>query len=126
MAFYADMAQVAADLLKPDSEGGLGQGKITIVRVTPGTPNPVEEWLPVAPVLTTEDVDQIGNIKAEYVDRGTIIVTDRAYMITPVKAFTVAPGDLVRIGGSDVGTVVHVEPFGSLDVPVYTKIYVNR
>jgi hypothetical protein len=53
MPFYEDMQQVARDLLAPDTAGGLGQGAITIVRTTPGTPDPAQPWVPVTP--TSDD-----------------------------------------------------------------------
>lgn len=123
--FYEDMAGVARDLLAPDSAGGLGQGAVQIVRLTPGTVDPDKPWIPVTPSETVATVDQIRSVKAEYVERGTIITTDMAFMCTPAS-FEAKPGDMVRIAGVDVGTVVHVEPFGSLDVPVYVKVWANR
>lgn len=126
MTFYSELAAMAADLLKPDSENGLGQGAIQIVRLTPGTPNPAAPHNPVAPTEAVATVDQIGNPRAEYTDRGTVIKTDVAYMITPPSSFSPAPGDVVRIGGKDYATVVHVERLGALDVPVYWKVFCNR
>lgn len=126
MPFYSDLAAMAADLLQPDSAGGLGQGAIQIVRVTPGTVDPLHPEVPVSPVRVLETVNQIGKPKAEYRDGETVIKTDMAYMITPVSTFIIAPGDLVRIGSVDVGTIVHVERLGSLETTVYELIWANR
>lgn len=126
MAFYGEMAAMAADLLKPDSAGGLGQGAITIVRQSPDVPDPLRPYDPVGMSETLDVVDQIGNPKAEYVSQGIVVQTDTAYMIVPPKLFAVAVGDRVRIAGQDVGGIVHVERLGSLDVPVYNVVYVNR
>lgn len=51
--FYSDMAAMAASLLAPTGQGGLGQGDIKLTRLTPGTPgqNP---WDPVTPTTQTE------------------------------------------------------------------------
>ena len=126
MPFYADLAAMTAGLLQPDSAGGLGQGAIDIVRVTPGTVDPLHPETPVAPVRLAAAVDQIGMPKAEYRTGETVITTDLAYMITPPVGFDPEPGDLVRVSGVDVGTVVHVERLGSLEVAIYYKIWCNR
>lgn len=128
MPFYDDMRQVAADLLKPDTAGGLGMGAIQIVRLTPGVPNPAAPWVPVAPTETIATVNQVKTTDGEYVDRGTVIKTDLYFMTTPPAwgLGPVMPGDVVRIGGVQVGTVVHAAPFGSNDVAVYVEIWVNR
>lgn len=126
MPFYDDMAGVVTDLLKPDTAGGLGQGAIAIVRTSPGIPDPVQPWVPVAPTEIIEMVDQIGEAKAEYRIGETTVGVDRAFMIVPTKSFEIDNGDVVRIDGYDIGTVVRVERLGALDVPLYAKIYVNR
>lgn len=128
MPFYDELAAMAADLLKPDTAGGLGMGSIQIVRLTPGIPNPAKPWEPVPPTETVATVSQIKTQNAEYVDRGTIIKTDMYFMTMPPQwgLGPVMPGDVVRIGGSQVGTVVHSAPFGSNDVAIYVEIWVNR
>lgn len=126
MPFYSDMAAMAADLLKPDAAGGLGQGAITIVRITPGAPNLAAPWEPVTPTRQTATVNQISTIKAEYVKEGTIIVTDFAYMTTVPTTFDPRPGDTVEAGGATVGTIVHADPFPAHGTRVYWSIYVNR
>lgn len=121
--FYEGLAAMVTDLLKPTE---LGQGPITIARITPGTPNPSTPWVPVTPTRTEEVVNQIGETKAEYVQAGTIITTDLAYMITAPKTITPKPGDLVERGGVVVGTIVKAEPFPPHGVTVYSKLFVNR
>ena len=124
--FYDEMAAMVQDLMQPDSAGGLGQGAIQIIRTTPGTVDPAHPEIPVGPVETVATVDQIGMPKAEYRTGETVITTDLAYMITPPVGFDPEPGDLVRIAGVDVGTVVHVERLGSLDVALYWTVWANR
>lgn len=124
--FYDEMAAMVQDLLQPDSAGGLGQGAIQIIRTTPGGIDPLHPETPVAPVRLVATVDQIGMPKAEYRTGETVITTDLAYMITPPVGFDPEPGDLVRVGGVDVGTVVHVERLGSLDVAIYWTVWANR
>ena len=125
MPFYSDLAAMTVDLLQPDSAGGLGQGAISIVRATPGAIDPAHPETPVAPSETVSVVNQIGMPKAEYRTGETVVTTDVAYMITP-PSFEPKPGDVVRIAGVDVGTVVHAERLGSLDVPIYFTLWVNR
>jgi hypothetical protein len=124
--FYDEMAAMVQDLLQPDSAGGLGQGEIQIIRTTPVGIDPLHPETPVAPVRLVATVDQIGMPKAEYRTGETVITTDLAYMITPTVGFDPEPGDLVRVAGVDVGTVVHVERLGSLDVAIYWTVLANR
>ena len=124
--FYEELAAMTADLLQPPSAGGLGQGGIQIVRTQPGAIDPAHPETPVAPVRLVATVDQIGMPKAEYRTGETVITTDLAYMITPPVGFDPEPGDLVRVAGVDVGTVVHVERLGSLDVAIYWTVWANR
>lgn len=126
MLFYDDMAQVARDLLAPDTAGGLGQGAITLVRTTPGTPDPAQPWVPVTPTVTTEDVNQISKTKAEYISAGTIVQADLAYVIEAPRVIQPKPGDTVQVGGVYVGGVVHSEPFPAHGVTVLVKLWVNR
>lgn len=124
--FYDEMAAMVQDLLQPDSAGGLGQGAIQIIRTTPGGIDPLHPETPVAPVRLVATVDQIGMPKAEYRTGETVITTDLAFMITPPVGFEPEAGDVVRIAGVDVGTVVHVERLGSLDVAIYWTVWANR
>ncbi len=126
MPFYDDMAQVTRDLLAPDTAGGLGQGAITLVRTTPGTPDPSQPWVPVTPTTTTEDVNQISNTKAEYISAGTIVQTDLAYVIEAPRVIQPKPGDTVQVGGAHVGGIVHVVRFPPHGVTVLVKLWVNR
>lgn len=126
MAFYDEMAAMVADLLQPDTEGGLGQGQITIKKITPGLPDPNNPGVPVFPVEQSEAVNHIGSVKAEYVERGTVVVTDYAFMIVPPETMVVSIGDTVVSDGVQLGRVVHVARLGSNDVTVYNKIYVSR
>lgn len=126
MPFYDEMAAMVADLLKPDTAGGLGMGSIQIVRLTPGLPTPGQEHIPVPPSAEIATVNQINTANEEYVDRGTVILADRMFMVTPPQwgIGPITPGDVVIAPGFH-GTVIHVQPFGSNDVPIYCKVYAN-
>jgi hypothetical protein len=122
MGFYDDMQGVVRGLLAP---GALGQGPVTIARLTAGPSLPDQPWLAVEPTREEWTVNQIGMTKAEYVSGGTVIKTDLAYMTEPPASPT-RPGDVVEEGGNPVGTVVHVAPFPTHGTPVFQKVYVNR
>lgn len=123
MSFYSELSDMVKELLLPSE---LGQGPITIARLVPGTPNPAQPWVPVAPTRTEELVNQIGEVKAEYSQGGTIITTDLAYMIAATSTLTPRPGDTVERDGQTVGTIVHAEPFPPHGEAVYSKVFVNR
>jgi hypothetical protein len=76
MAFYDDMAAMAAELLAPEAEGGLGQGTVVLVRTTPGTPDPAQPWLAVSPTVVTETLRAAVSGAAKYADGVTILATD--------------------------------------------------
>lgn len=120
--FYDQMQAMVRDLLAPDA---LGQGPITIARLTPGPALEDEPWHPVQPRREAWTVNQIGMTKAEYTSGGTVITTDLAYMTEP-PAFPTRPGDVIEVGGKRVGTVVHAAPFPAHGTPVFQKIWVNR
>jgi hypothetical protein len=56
MTFFKGLADMAADLLKPEEQGGLGAaaGSIVLVREVPGVADPSKPWLEVEPTTTRE------------------------------------------------------------------------
>jgi len=108
MAFYDDMAAMVSDLLAPDTSGGLGQGAITLTRLTPGTPNPTTPWEPVTPTKQTETLrGAVSGVSAELVGAGegsaVILASDRA-AICAVPSIGYQAGDVLAIDG----VAVHV------------------
>lgn len=111
--FYADMRQVAIDLLAPTAEGGLGQGKIELVRQVPGSPgpNPWDPPFPPSRVVTPLDGAARG-VKKELVGLpvetgGQIVATDLQVIVAPWGG-SYAPADVLEIDGDPV-TVLKVE-----------------
>lgn len=131
--FYADMAQMAREVLAPTSAGGLGQGVITVIRteqakMPPGWPT----WEPWPGEVTTKTYllrGAVSGVSKELVDGTNILASDQ--MLTcadwmalistqigdddPVTSNTVVPFDLA------VPEVVNVDgvPFTTLQrVPV--------
>lgn len=101
MAFYAEMAAMAADLLKPDAQGGLGQGEIVLIRSTPGTVDEGAPWEPVEPTTEQETLRAAasgalpsGSQAEEYGDGVTILSTD-------IKVIAAVPAMDWRMTGDD-------------------------
>lgn len=104
MAFYADMQQMARDLLKPDSQGGLGQGKIVLGRTTTvPAPNP---WDPATPTTVTETLrGAVKGISKELVGTSAgdavLLMSDReAICEVPIMGYR--PGDTLSVDGTPV------------------------
>lgn len=100
--FYSQMAQMAADLLAPTSQNGLGQGAITLSK-TSAAVNPDAPWEVVtAPVET--DVEQIKGaargVSKELVGQdfgGPVILATDLQVITEVPQGDYTAGDTLSI-----------------------------
>jgi DNA-binding phage protein len=75
MGFYEEMSQMSKDLLKPDSQGGLGQRVITLTRETSET-NEAQPWLGDVITTQTEELLAVAFGAAKYADGETILATD--------------------------------------------------
>ena len=103
--FYASMAQMAASLLSPTSQGGLGQGTVTLTRSTPGTPG-ANPWDPITPTKQTETLKAAVSgvdkrlVGAE-VGGAVILASDRQCICAPpVMSYTA--GDTLAVDGVPV------------------------
>lgn len=121
MGFYDDMADVANELLGPETGGGFGQGTITLTRVTPGTPNASTPWVPVADSTVKYTLKATAKaVSKRFVDGAMIFATDDeivsgATMIktdvdgSPVTeeevALEVLPSDVVAIDDKVVAVI---------------------
>lgn len=107
--FYSEMNQMARDLLKPTSQGGLGQGEITLTRTTPGTPNEDEPWVPVEPTVTTETLDgAVDGVDKRLVGTeagSTVILASDRQAIVTVPAMNYTAGDVLSVDGVPVHIV---------------------
>lgn len=126
MAFYADMQQMARDLLKPDSQGGLGQGTIEIVRVTtaPGE-NP---WDPSTTTTAKETLRGAAKgISKELIGTeagGTVILASDREVICEVPKSTYKPTDALTIDGKTV-TVLSVQKIPAAGIAAAVKFIVR-
>lgn len=111
--FYADMAQVAKDMLAPTGEGGLGQGSIQLVRYTPGDA-PAHPWEPPATETRTVTVlnGAASGVAKELVgtpveNGGQIVATDRQVIVAPWGG-GYEPADVLELDGIPV-TILSVK-----------------
>ena len=101
--FYDDLADMASELLAPTSSGGLGQGVIHLIRVTPGVPDSDKPWLPVQPTEQTELLK--GAVKGvssklvgTEVGSAVILASDRE-AICAAPAMQYQAGDVLSVDG---------------------------
>lgn len=121
--FYNDLAAMVTELLQPAE---LGQGPITIARITPGTPDPDAPWVPVEP--TTETVTVFGNglVKGQFTSSGTLIETDHYYFTAWPSGLVPRAGDVVTDSDGNKSTILRSDPFPSHGTKVYLEIFSNR
>lgn len=101
--FYQDMANMTRELLAPTSSGGLGQGVIQLIRITPGVPDSDKPWLPVRPTEQTELLK--GAVKGvssklvgTEVGSAVIIASDRE-AICAAPSMQYQAGDILSVDG---------------------------
>jgi len=126
--FYAEMAAMTRDLLKPTSQGGLGQGVITLTRVTPGTPNPDEPWEPVEPITQTIPIEgAVRGISKELVGvevGGTVLLTSDRQAICEVPSIEYTAGDVLNIDGKPV-TVLAMEKIPAAGITAAVRFIIR-
>lgn len=81
MSFYGEMADMARELLAPESAGGLGQGVITVERIEQ-EPMPPDwpTWEPWTGATTTKTYllrGAVSGVSKELVDGTTILASDQ-------------------------------------------------
>jgi|SRR5690625_2120310 len=107
--FYAEMATMTRELLAPTSAGGLGQGRITLTRLTPGTPDPDAPWEPVEPLKQTVELrGAVRGIDSRLVgtERGsTVLLSSDREAICEVPPMEYQPGDVLAVDGVPVHVI---------------------
>lgn len=77
MAFWLEMQAMVSDLLRPDTDGGLGQVTIELTRTVPGVVAPDRDWEAVPPAsIETEQLLAAASGADEYADGTTVLKTD--------------------------------------------------
>jgi len=106
MAFYDQMQDMVRDLLKPDTDGGLGQGVIKIQRTSPGTPDPLNPYAPVTPVISESTIKgAVRGVDAKLVGTQageTVLLSTDRVVITEALATPYKAGDTLTIDGRAV------------------------
>lgn len=107
--FYSEMADMARDLLKPTSAGGLGQGHLTISREGPSTPGP-NPWDPVVPgERIVEKLDgAVRGIDKSMIGTevgGVVLMASDLQAICAVPVLTWQPGDTFAVDGKPVHVI---------------------
>lgn len=103
---YSQLAAVAAQMLAPTSQGGLGQGQIILSHSVPGTPNPSAPWEPVTPTVTTETLKGAARgvdkkLVGTEVGGQVILASDRQVICAP-PSIQYTAGDTLSIDGKPV------------------------
>lgn len=105
--FYAEMADVAREMLAPTSEGGLGQGDIELVRYLPPA-QPANPWDP--PAAQEREITVLDGVArgvgkelvgAPVETGGQIMATDLQVIVAP-WAGDYQPTDVLEIDGAPV------------------------
>lgn len=126
--FYSEMNQMARDLLKPTSQGGLGQGEITLSRTTPGTPDEDEPWVPVEPTVTTETLDgAVRGVDKRLVGTeagSTVILASDRIAICTVPTMGYTAGDVLSVDGTPVH-IISVERIPAAGVAAAVKFLIR-
>lgn len=80
MGFYDDMRAMARDVLAPESDGGLGQGVITVIRTEQeAKPDDWPSWEPWTGTITTKTYriyGAVSGVAKELVDGTSILASD--------------------------------------------------
>lgn len=113
MSFYGEMADMARELLAPESAGGLGQGVITVIRTEQAEPPPDwptwEPWEGAIAIKTYLLRGAVAGVSKELVDGTTILASDQMLICAdwmalistqtgdddPITSNTEVPFDLV-------------------------------
>lgn len=125
---YTRMQATTRRLLRPGSQGGLGQGLVILTHSEPGVPDPAEPWNPVEPVTTSETmraavrgVDK--RLVGTEVGGQVIIASDRiAICATPKMDYTV--GDTLSVDGKPVH-ILSVERIPAAGIAAAVKFIIR-
>ncbi|TIM13661.1 MAG: hypothetical protein E5Y67_16355 [Mesorhizobium sp.] len=100
--FYDDMAEMVAELLQPDDEGGLGQGEVYLRITTTSAPDPSTPWIPGSPTVTDYPLDAAARrVSQKYVD-GTLIMATDNQITFAVPAVVPVMSDTLIIDGAEL------------------------
>lgn len=127
MGFYDDMADMVKDLLKPDNEGGFGQGIITLTRIT-RTENQDKPWELSQEISETETLDgAVRGVSKELIGKevgGTVLLASDRQAICTVPSMGYSAGDILLIDGVPVN-IITVENIPAAGTTVTVKFTIR-
>lgn len=128
MGFYDDMQAMARDLLKPDSQGGLGQGEIKLTRVTQGTVDPDKPWEIPTETTQAEILDgAVSGISKELIGTdvgGTVLLASDRKAICTAPAMGYTAGDTLSVDGVPVH-IIAVEKIPAAGTTVAVRFIIR-
>jgi hypothetical protein len=101
MGFYDDMKDVASELLAEFTHGA-----VTLVRTTPGTPDPDTPWVPF-----TDEVDEYPlsavakGVGEQYINGTTILTTDLEIAAAVAEVSPMTETDQLKVDGKALTVV---------------------
>lgn len=120
MADFGQLQQGWSDQLLAE----LGQGKFVLKHTEPGTVDPSAPWIPVVPVVTTEDLlGSARGVSSQLVGTAvgdTVIVATDIAAITSVPKGGYAAGDVMSLDGKDL-MVIAVQRIPEGGVPAKVR-----
>lgn len=128
--FYQEMAGVAAELLAPTDDGGLGQGEIVLVQLTPAPP-PLNAWEPPGTPTSTRTplngaASGVGKaLIGTPLDNGTEIIAGDLQVIVAPWDGTASPEDVLALDGQ-AATVMAVERIPAIGIAAAVRFIVRR
>lgn len=120
MPFYDDMADMVQELLLPDAEGGLGQGTVSLKRVTV-TP-PANEWEEPSETVETWPLKAAVKRQHQRYEGGVLIVETGDMVTFAVPAVVPQVSDLMVIDGKD-RAITNLTPVPGAGVTVAYKAW---
>jgi hypothetical protein len=113
MSFYEDMAGVAYELL-----GEFHQGEVLLKRVTPGTPDPDQPWIPVEPSGQSWPLKAAVKRLHQRYENGVMIVETGDMVTFAVPVVRPLVTDLIVIDGEEraITNLTAIPPAGTAAV----------
>lgn len=127
MAFFQDMANMSRDMLKPESNGGLGTGVVQLKRVISNEPDPNNPW----GNSTTETIETLKaavlGIDSKMVGTtmgSTVLMASDLVVVAAVPKMQVESGDTLTIDGRNV-KILSVQPIPAAGTMSAIKFFVR-
>lgn len=127
MAFFQDMANMPRDMLKPESNGGLGTGVVQLKRIVSSEPDPNNPWgNSTTETVETLDAAVLGtDSKMVGTTMGsTVLMASDLVVVAAVPKMQVESGDTLTIDGRNV-KILSVQPIPAAGTMSAIKFFVR-